>query len=242
MRNRHLHRNRTRNRMPWLDTITFDERGLVPVVAQDARTGEVLMLAWASREALQRTLQTGRAHYWSRSRGALWMKGETSGHAQEVVDVRVDCDGDAVLYRVRQTGPACHTGERSCFYRTPDGDAELGGAPDPRPMLARLEEIIADRERERPEGSYTTYLFAQGTDKVLKKLGEETAETIVAAKNADNAELRSESADLLFHLMVLWRARGLDAGEVWGELERRFGAAPRPGSTEARPSRAREGS
>lgn len=228
--------------MPWIDTLTFDERGLVPVVAQDARTGEVLMLAWANREALQRTAETGRAHYWSRSRGALWMKGETSGHAQEVVDVRVDCDADAVLYRVSQTGPACHTGERSCFYRVADGEGELAQAPDPRPMLARLEEIIADRERERPEGSYTTYLFAQGADKILKKLGEETAETIIAAKNADNAELRSESADLLFHLMVLWRARGLDAGEVWGELERRFGAAPRQGSTDGRPSRASDGS
>ncbi len=229
--------------MPWIDTITFDERGLVPVVAQDARTGEVLMLAWANREALQRTAETGRAHYWSRSRGALWMKGETSGHAQEVVDVRVDCDADAVLYRVRQTGPACHTGERSCFYRTPDDSGgELTEAPDPRPMVARLEEIIARREEERPEGSYTTYLFAQGVDKILKKLGEETAETIIAAKNGDNAELRSESADLLFHLMVLWRARGLDPGEVWDELERRFGAAPRAGSTEARPSRSADGS
>ena len=222
--------------MSWIDTITFDERGLVPVVAQDARTGEVLMLAWANREALQRTRETGRAHYWSRSRGALWMKGESSGHAQEVVDVRVDCDADAILYRVRQTGPACHTGERSCFHRTADGaESGFGEAPDPRPMLARLESIIEERERERPEGSYTTYLFAQGPDKILKKLGEETAETIIAAKNEDNAELRSESADLLFHLMVLWRARGLDAGEVWGELERRFGAAPRakPGPTRA---------
>lgn len=226
--------------MPWIDSITFDERGLVPVVAQDARTGEVLMLAWANREALQRTRDTGRAHYWSRSRGALWMKGESSGNAQEVVDVRVDCDADAVLYRVRQTGPACHTGERSCFHRL--GEDELPEAGDPRPMLARLEEIIANRERERPEGSYTTYLFAQGPDKILKKLGEETAETIIAAKNQDNAELRSESADLLFHLMVLWRARGLNADEVWGELERRFGAAPRAGSTEARPSRAADGS
>ena len=226
--------------MSWIDTITFDERGLVPVVAQDARTGEVLMLAWASRQALEQTARTGRATYWSRSRGSLWVKGETSGHAQEVVDVRVDCDADAVLYRVRQTGPACHTGERSCFHRLAEDDP--AEAPDPRPMLARLEEIIARRERERPEGSYTTYLFAQGADKILKKLGEETAETIIAAKNGDNAELRSESADLLFHLMVLWRARGLDADEVWGELERRFGAAPRPGSAEGRASRSADGS
>jgi phosphoribosyl-ATP pyrophosphohydrolase/phosphoribosyl-AMP cyclohydrolase len=223
--------------MSWIDQITFDERGLVPVVAQDARSGEVLMLAWANREALRQTAATGRATYWSRSRGALWMKGETSGHAQEVVDVRVDCDADAVLYRVRQTGPACHTGERSCFYRLAN-DA-LPQADDPRPMLARLEEIIERRERERPEGSYTTYLFGKGTDKILKKLGEETAEAIIAAKNGDNAELRSESADLLFHLMVLWRDRGLSADEVWGELERRFGAAPRP---EPGQSRASEGS
>jgi len=223
--------------MTWIDQITFDERGLVPVVAQDARTGEVLMLAWANREALEQTEKTGRATYWSRSRASLWVKGETSGHAQEVVDVRVDCDADAVLYRVRQTGPACHTGERSCFHRLAEDG--LSPAGDPRPMLSRLEEIIQRRERERPEGSYTTYLFAQGTDKVLKKLGEETAETIIAAKNEDNAELRSESADLLFHLMVLWRARGLDADEVWAELDRRFGAAPRP---EPGPTRASDGS
>lgn len=229
--------------MPWTDQITFDERGLVPVVAQDARTSEVLMLAWANADALRLTRETGRAHYWSRSRASLWIKGETSGHVQEVEDVRVDCDADAVLYRVRQTGPACHTGERSCFYRAVgEAEGELGEAPDPRPMLARLEGIIEARERERPEGSYTTYLFAQGVDKILKKVGEETAETIIAAKNGDNEELRSESADLLFHLMVLWRARGLDADEVWGELERRFGRAPRAGSAEGRPSRASEGS
>jgi phosphoribosyl-ATP pyrophosphohydrolase/phosphoribosyl-AMP cyclohydrolase len=227
--------------MPFTDQIAFDDRGLVPVVAQDARTGEVLMLAWANAEALRLTRETGRAHYWSRSRGSLWAKGETSGHVQEVVDVRIDCDADAVLYRVRQTGPACHTGERSCFHRVVNGDG-FGEADDPRPMLARLDEIIAERERTRPEGSYTTYLFGQGVDKVLKKVGEETAETIIAAKNGDNAELTAESADLLFHLMVLWRTRGLDAGDVWAELERRFGRAPREGSTEGRPSRAREGS
>jgi phosphoribosyl-ATP pyrophosphohydrolase/phosphoribosyl-AMP cyclohydrolase len=226
--------------MPWTDQITFDERGLVPVVAQDARTGEVLMLAWANAEALQLTQSTGRAHYWSRSRKSLWAKGETSGHVQEVEDVRMDCDGDAVLYRVRQTGPACHTGERSCFYRGLDGEA-VGQAADPRHMLDRLNEIIATREQERPEGSYTTYLFGAGIDKVLKKVGEEATETVIAAKNGDNAELGSESADLLFHLMVLWRTRGLDAADVWGELERRFGQAPRPGSTAARASRSADG-
>jgi phosphoribosyl-ATP pyrophosphohydrolase/phosphoribosyl-AMP cyclohydrolase len=214
--------------MPWTDGIAFDARGLVPVVAQDAATGEVLMLAWANQDALRRTRETGRAHYWSRSRAALWVKGETSGNVQEVVDVRVDCDADAVLYRVRQTGPACHTGARSCFHRAAGEGGALAEATDARPILARIEETLARRDAERPAGSYTTYLFEQGADKTLKKVGEEAAETIVAAKNGDAAELASESADLLFHLMVLWRQQGLPAGEVWAELERRFGAPPRP--------------
>lgn len=226
--------------MSWIDRITFNEQGLVPVVAQDARTGEVLMLAWANADALRLTVETGRAHYWSRSRRELWIKGETSGHTQSVQDVRVDCDEDAVLYRVDQTGAACHTGERSCFYRVVEAD-ELAEAPDPRPMADRLEEIVARRHAERPEGSYTTYLFGAGTDKILKKVGEEATETVIAAKNGDLAELRSESADLLFHLMVLWRDRGLDAGQVWDELESRFGRAPRAGSTEARASRSADG-
>jgi phosphoribosyl-ATP pyrophosphohydrolase/phosphoribosyl-AMP cyclohydrolase len=215
--------------MSWLEQIRFDDRGLVPVVAQDARTGEVLMLAWANADALRLTRETGRAHYWSRSRGELWMKGETSGNAQEVDEVRVDCDADAVLYRVRQTGPACHTGERSCFFRAVDGN-ELREGDDARPVLARIEEIVAARDAERPEGSYTTYLFEQGIDKILKKVGEEATETIIAAKNGDIGELRSESADLLYHLLVLWRAKGLPLDDLWSELDRRFGRKPREGS------------
>lgn len=215
--------------MSWLEQIRFDDRGLVPVVAQDARTGEVLMLAWANADALRLTRETGRAHYWSRSRGELWMKGESSGNAQEVDEVRVDCDADAVLYRVRQTGPACHTGERSCFFRAVD-ENELREGDDARPVLARIEEIVAARDAERPEGSYTTYLFEQGIDKILKKVGEEATETIIAAKNDDTGELRSESADLLYHLLVLWRAKGLPLDELWSELDRRFGGKPREGS------------
>jgi len=210
----------------WMDRLKFDERGLVAVVAQEAETGEVLMLAWADRDALSRTLETGRAHYRSRSRGALWRKGETSGYVQEVREVRVDCDGDAVLYRVAQTGPACHTGEGSCFHRRVE-EGGLEPAPGTGHVLSRVEEIVRDREAARPDGSYTTYLFEKGVDKILKKLGEETAETIVAAKNPGTDELRSESADLLFHLVVLLRARGLPLAEVWDELERRFGAPPR---------------
>lgn len=221
--------------MSWIDQVKFDGLGLVPVVAQDARTGEVLMLAWANADALRRTRETGRATYWSRSRAELWTKGETSGNTQAVEEVRVDCDADAVLYRVRQAGPACHTGERSCFHRSVEGDA-LREAGDARPVLARVEEIVAARDAERPEGSYTTYLFAQGIDKILKKVGEEAAEILIAAKNEGTEQLRAESADLLYHLMVLWRARGLAADEVWAELDRRFGQAPRARPADRRSS------
>lgn len=226
--------------MTWTEGLKFDGRGLVPVVAQDAGTGEVLMLAWANAEALRLTAETGRAHYWSRSRASLWAKGETSGHTQQVVDVRVDCDGDAILYRVRQSGAACHTGERSCFHRVA-GDPELAAAPDPRPVLARVQDIVARRHEERPRESYTTYLFDAGTDKILKKVGEEATETIIAAKNGDPAELATETADLLFHLLVLWQAQGLPFDAVYGELDRRFGAVPRAGSTAPAPRRASDG-
>jgi phosphoribosyl-ATP pyrophosphohydrolase/phosphoribosyl-AMP cyclohydrolase len=221
--------------MSWIDQVKLDDCGLVPVVAQDARTGEVLMLAWANAEALRRTAETGRATYWSRSRGELWTKGKTSGNAQAVEEVRVDCDGDAVLYRVRQTGPACHTGERSCFFRAVDGDA-LRPGDDPRHVLARIEEAIAARDADRPEGSYTTYLFAQGLDKVLKKVGEEAAETIIAAKNEGTEQLRAESADLVYHLLVLWRAKGLPLDELWAELDLRFGRKPRDAPADRRSS------
>jgi phosphoribosyl-ATP pyrophosphohydrolase/phosphoribosyl-AMP cyclohydrolase len=221
--------------MSWIDQVKLDDRGLVPVVAQDARTGEVLMLAWANAEALRRTLETGRATYWSRSRAELWTKGETSGNAQAVEEVRIDCDGDAVLYRVRPAGPACHTGERSCFFRAVDG-GELREGDDPRPVLARIEETITARQAERPEGSYTTYLFAEGIDKILKKVGEEAAETIIAAKNEGTEQLRAESADLVYHLMVLWRAKGLSLDALWAELDRRFGRTPRDRPADRRSS------
>jgi phosphoribosyl-ATP pyrophosphohydrolase/phosphoribosyl-AMP cyclohydrolase len=225
--------------MSWLDQVKFDDRGLVPVVAQEARTGEVLMLAWANAQALRLTLETGHAHYWSRSRGELWKKGDTSGNLQRLEDVRLDCDGDAVLYRVHQGGPACHTGERTCFHRVAADDT-LAPAPDARPVLARIEQIVAARDTERPEGSYTTYLFAQGIDKVLKKVGEEATETIIAAKNEGTDALRAESADLVYHLMVLWRAKGLPLDELWSELDQRFGQAPREGSADPSARRSSE--
>lgn len=212
--------------MRWLEHLRFDSRGLVPVVAQDAASGEVLMLAFADREALERTVSTGLAHYRSRSRDALWQKGETSGNVQEVREIRVDCDGDSLLYLVRQTGPACHTGERSCFHRLP-AEEGLAAAGATGHVLTRVEEIVRAREAERPEGSYTTYLFDRGIDKILKKVGEESTEVVIAGKNDAPEELRAEAADLLFHLLVLLRARSLPLAEVWAELDARFGAKPR---------------
>jgi phosphoribosyl-ATP pyrophosphohydrolase/phosphoribosyl-AMP cyclohydrolase len=212
--------------MSWFDEVSFDSNGLVPVIAQEAVTGELLMLAYATREALERTQRTGRAHYWSRSRNALWIKGETSGNIQQVTELRVDCDGDAVVYRVKQTGPACHTLQKNCFFRVVDGD-RLIDAPGATHVLARVDEVIGDRLAEPSPGSYTNYLLESGIDKILKKLGEETTEVVVAAKNDSAGELRSEAADLIFHLLVLLRARGLPLDELWGELEERFGRTPR---------------
>ena len=194
----------------WLDAVRFGADGLVPVVAQESRSGDVLMLAYANREALERTAATGQAHYYSRSRAALWRKGESSGHVQTVRDVQVDCDGDAILYRVEQTGPACHTGSRSCF-------AEEPGAH----LLTRLGATLARRAAERPAGSYTVQLLDAGVPKVSQKVGEEAVEVVVAANTEGPERLASEAADLLYHLLVLLQARGVPLDAVWEELERR---------------------
>jgi phosphoribosyl-ATP pyrophosphohydrolase/phosphoribosyl-AMP cyclohydrolase len=207
----------------WWSAVRFGADGLVPVVAQERRSGDVLMLAYADRDALARTLATGEAHYYSRSRQAPWRKGETSGHIQRVVEVRLDCDGDAVLYRVDQTGPACHTGERTCF-----GAVLEATGPNPEPgadpgghLLSRLAATIARRAGERPEGSYTVQLLDRGVAKIAQKVGEEAVETVVAATAEDDARLAAESADLLYHLLVLLHARGVPLERVWDELERR---------------------
>lgn len=201
--------------------VTFDERGLVPVIAQDADSGEVLMLAYANREAVAATLQTNEAHYFSRSRGALWRKGETSGHRQQVLEVRYDCDGDALLYRVRQTGPACHTGARSCFYRT------LAGAPSASlgEVLGLLERVVAERLRELPDGSYVARLHSQGLGRVAQKVIEEAGESAIAALQEPD-RLTSEAADLLFHLTLLLAESKLTLLEVADELLRRHQQRP----------------
>ncbi|TFE24753.1 bifunctional phosphoribosyl-AMP cyclohydrolase/phosphoribosyl-ATP diphosphatase HisIE [Cohnella luojiensis] len=209
---------------PLLDQITWNADGLVPAIVQDALSKEVLMLAYMNKESLQMSLESGQTWFWSRSRNELWNKGATSGNTQRIVSVNYDCDGDALLVKVQQNGPACHTGAYSCFYRdgSLSGEAQAQAAPpieDRFGPLSRLEATIAQRDAERPEGAYTTYLFEKGVDKILKKVGEETAEVIIAAKNRDQDELRCESADLIFHLMVLLREQGIPFDGVLQELE-----------------------
>jgi phosphoribosyl-AMP cyclohydrolase / phosphoribosyl-ATP pyrophosphohydrolase len=198
----------------------------VPVVTQESRSGDVLMVAYANREALDRTLSTGLAHYFSRSRGKLWQKGETSEHVQRITEVRLDCDGDAVLYRVEQTGPACHTGTRTCFSSIISGEAGKRGSgensEDPGGhVLSRLARTVASRAAARPQSSYTAQLLAGGVAKISQKVGEEAVEVVVAANSEDDERLASEAADLLYHLLVLLQSRGVPLDVVLQELERR---------------------
>jgi phosphoribosyl-AMP cyclohydrolase / phosphoribosyl-ATP pyrophosphohydrolase len=199
-----------------IKSLKFDERGLIPAIVQDARTREVLTLAYMNAESLARTIETGETWFWSRSRNELWHKGQTSRHTQSVVALHSDCDKDAIVVLVKPAGPACHTGARSCFD-TAEPDEDLGL------LLKSLYMLIESRERERPEGSYTTYLFDSGLDKILKKVGEESAETIIAAKNEDGARLTAEVADLVYHLLVLLVARGVSLDEIHAELASRRG-------------------
>ncbi|MDQ6422763.1 bifunctional phosphoribosyl-AMP cyclohydrolase/phosphoribosyl-ATP diphosphatase HisIE [Paenibacillus sp. LHD-117] len=211
--------------------IKWSGDGLVPAIVQDAQSKEVLMLAYMNEESLERSIASGSTWFWSRSRGELWNKGATSGHTQRIVSMSYDCDGDTLLVRVEQQGPACHTGRYSCFYNAIELESgaeeqareEEEGSSDRFGILGKLETIIAQRHAERPAGAYTTYLFDKGVDKILKKVGEESAEVIIAAKNQDNDELRSEASDLLFHLMVLLRDRGLPLDDIMSELKGRHG-------------------
>lgn len=212
-----------------IDQITYDAQGLVPAIVQDAVSKEVLMLAYMNSESLQRTIQTGDTWFWSRSRQELWNKGATSGHTQKVKSLRYDCDADTLLVLVEQVGPACHNGTYTCFTANiPLGDegsaqeaVPTASAGDRFAILGELEAVIASRDAERPEGAYTTYLFEKGVDKILKKVGEETAEVIIAAKNKDNEELRYEASDLIFHLMVLLRNNKLPLDDIMKELANR---------------------
>ncbi len=201
-----------------IDNVKFDEKGLVPVVVQDIKTNSVLMLAYMSRESLQITLESGNMTYFSRSRQKLWRKGETSGHYQTLKEMKIDCDGDTLLALVSQEGPACHTGKYSCFFESLYGNGENAGGYG---VIDELFAVIQDRRDNPKEGSYTNYLFDKGVDKICKKIGEEAAEIIIAAKNAAPDEIRYESADFLYHLLVLLCERGLTPGDVFAELEKR---------------------
>ncbi len=192
--------------------LSYDANGLIPVVVQDQRSGDVLMVAYANREALERTEETGLAHFWSRSRGALWKKGETSGHLLAVSEVRADCDRDSLLMVVEPSGPACHTGARTCF-----GEEGAGAAG----VLEEIARVIAQRARSAPEGSYTGRLLAKGLDHALKKVGEEATEVVLAAKGESDSRLAEEAADLLFHLLVVLAQRGVPLAEVMGVLRKR---------------------
>jgi phosphoribosyl-ATP pyrophosphohydrolase/phosphoribosyl-AMP cyclohydrolase len=212
-----------------LSQVKWDADGLVPAVAQDADDGRVRMVAWMNAEALEATLATGYAHYWSRSRHALWKKGETSGHVQRVRAVRLDCDGDTVLLQVTQTGPACHTGEETCFFRKAGADGALAESPEGpslQGVLARLDGVIrARRAAGDPEASYVARLFAKGEDAILKKVAEEAGEVLLAAKDHDPEAVTREAADLLFHLLVALAAADVTPDRVAAELHRRHGTS-----------------
>jgi phosphoribosyl-ATP pyrophosphohydrolase/phosphoribosyl-AMP cyclohydrolase len=206
-----------------LAQVRWGAGGLVPAVAQDAHTGQVLMLAWMNAEALRRTLEEGEAWFWSRSRGELWHKGATSGNRQRVVEVRYDCDGDALLLRVEPAGPACHTGQQSCFSRRLPGGEEVGAPPPAGGVLAHLEAVVQERKAHPRPGSYTCRLFEGGLPLMARKVGEEAVEVVVAAQGEGDERLAAEAADLVYHLLVLLAARDLSWADVEVELARRFG-------------------
>ena len=209
--------------MSALPEVAWDADGLAPVVIADATTAAVLTLAYANREALERTLATRSTWLWSRSRGELWNKGATSGNTQRVVSVSVDCDGDALLYRVVPNGPACHTGAATCFTQTIplDGAERSPEGAAFASAISSLARTILSRKTHPVEGSYTAKLFAGGVDRIGKKIGEEATEVVIAAKNADRGELVWETADLLYHALVLLAERGVSLDEVGAELSRR---------------------
>ena len=203
---------------------TYDERGLVPCVVQDADRGSVLMVAWMNAEALRLTRETGEIHFWSRSRAALWKKGETSGNVLALVELRVDCDADTLLARARPSGPACHTGKPTCFYRI-DGDGEDDGIGDVT-ILERLDRLLAARrDGASAEQSYTKSLLDAGMPKILAKIAEEHAELAAELPAGDDKQVIHEAADLLFHVMVGLTARKIPFARIEAELARRFGTS-----------------
>jgi phosphoribosyl-AMP cyclohydrolase / phosphoribosyl-ATP pyrophosphohydrolase len=206
-----------------LEQVRFDEHGLIPAVVQDAHSGEVLMLAYMNRESLEKTIATGETHFWSRSRKELWHKGATSGHIQKVVALSLDCDSDTVLVRAGQTGAACHTGAYSCVQHRihPEGEGDAGRALGE--VLGAVARVIHQRNTDRPEGSYTTKLLTGGLDRVLKKVGEESGEVIIAAKNHAPSEISWEVADLLYHVLVMLEIENISLSDIATVMAERRG-------------------
>lgn len=202
--------------------IKFDDKGLVPAVVQDSTSGKVLMVAYMNEESLKMTLETKKATFYSRSRNRLWVKGETSGNYMNVVSVDVDCDEDCLLVQVNPDGPACHTGEETCFYRRIDDGKLVRNTDEKRAdILQRLQAVAEDRRKNPQEGSYTNYLFDKGEDKILKKVGEEAAEVVIAGKNRSKSEIQYEVADLMYHLTVMLVDNEMTWQDIFDELEKR---------------------
>jgi len=213
---------------PLIRAAKFDENGLIPVISQDRRTGVVRMFAWANQDALRATARTGLATFWSRSRKSLWEKGATSGHAMKVVDLRLDCDADVILYVVDADGPSCHEGSTSCFTRfVKDGALEKDDGPGgvPASIVSRVDQVIASRKGQDGGKSYVASLFAKGFPKIEEKIREEAGELCESLPTGDDAHTAHEAADLLFHAMVGLQAAGLNMESVFTELERRFGVS-----------------
>ena len=201
----------------FLDKVEFDKSGLVPAILQDINTGQVLMLAYMSKESIKKTAETGKATFYSRSRQELWLKGETSGNYQLVKEIALDCDGDSILVKVEPAGPACHTGKQSCFYREFYREADVSGWE----IIYKLEDIIKSRKINLPENSYTTSLFEAGNQRIAQKVGEEAVETVIAALTEPD-RLAEETSDLIYHLIVLLVDSGLDLKEIQKELIARY--------------------
>jgi len=199
--------------------LKFDDDGLIPAVLQNIEDGRVLMVAYMNRESFAKTLETGEVHFWSRSRRELWRKGATSGNVMKVIGMRADCDDDCLLLEVRPEGPACHTGETSCFHKPlPTGGPEGLALFE---SIGEVADVIRSRNKQRPSGSYTSKLFDEGLDRIVKKLGEEAVEVVIAGKNQDRDELTRESADLIYHLLVLWEYSAISFSDIAAELSRR---------------------
>ena len=209
--------------MEFINELKFNAHGLIPAVVQNIETKEVLMVAYMNADTLKQTLETGRATFWSRSRKEVWVKGATSGNYMYVKEVRVDCDADCLVLLVNPAGPACHTGNRSCFFRKVE-DGKLvkdDTVPESNDIFEREQAVVIDRKANPEDGSYTNYLFDKGEDKILKKVGEEATEVVIAGKNRDKGEISYEVSDLIYHLTVMLVDNDMTWDDIYKEMERR---------------------